>query len=144
VLNTEIEDLSSRLRVSGGNNQAIQMILRKVAERQTLNSEERRIFSQCVARYRRKWDDLRSLSDYVTPIFERVMTLSERSKWALHAEQLRRLADQYGLSSPNSTAAINRIAKGEMLTKSETNAMEHLAQRLRAQGIEVLDLIRKE
>ncbi|MEZ5747426.1 MAG: EH signature domain-containing protein [Paracoccaceae bacterium] len=144
VLNTEIEDLSSRLRGSGGNNQAMQVILRKVAERHTLNSEERKIFSQCIARYRRKWDDLRTLSDYLTPIFDRVMTLSERSKWALQAEQLRTLADQYGLSSPNSTTAINKIAKGDMLTKSETNAMEHLAQRLRAQGIEVLDLIRKE
>lgn len=144
VLNMEIEDLSSRLRGSGGNNQAMQVILRKVAERQTLNSEERKIFSQCIARYRRKWDDLRTLSDYLTPIFDRVMTLSERSKWALQAEQLRTLADQFGLSSPNSTTAINKIAKGDMLTKSETNAMEHLAQRLRAQGIEVLDLIRKE
>ena len=122
----------------------MQVILRKVAERHTLNSEERKIFSKCIARYRRKWDDLRTLSDYLTPIFDRVMTLSERSKWALQAEQLRTLADQYGLSSPNSTTAINKIAKGDMLTKSETNAMEHLAQRLRAQGIEVLDLIRKE
>ena len=144
VLNTEIAELSSRLRGGGDNNQAIQMILRKVAERQTLNSEERKIFSQCVARYRRKWDDLRTLSDYLAPIFDRVMTLSERSKWALQAAQLRRLAEQYGLSSPNSTMAINKVAKGEMLTKKERNAMEHLAQQLRAQGVEVLDLILKE
>lgn len=144
VLNTEIEDLSSRLPVSGGYSQAVQRILRKVAERQTLNSEERKIVSQCVKRYSRKREDLRTLSEYVTPIFDRVMTPAERSKWALHAAQLRRLADQYGLSSPKSTTAINRIAKGEMLSKSETNAMEHLAHRLRAQGIEILDLIRKE
>jgi len=136
--------LTARLRKAGDNNQAIQIILKKVTERQILNSEERKIFSQCVAKYRRKWDDLRILSDYLAPIFDRVMTVAERSNWAKNADRIRRLADDYGLSSPNSTAAIKKISKGELLTKSETNAMEHLAQRLRAQGIELLEIIRKE
>lgn len=144
TLNLEIADLMARLRKSGDSNLGIQMILKKVAERQVLNSEERKIFAQCIAKYRRKWDDLRTLSDYLTPIFDRVMTISERSNWAQNADRIRRLSDDYGLSSPNSTAAINKIAKGEMLTKSETNAMEHLAQRLRAQGVELLELIRRE
>lgn len=143
-LSTEIADLTGRLMRSGDNNQAIQAILKKVAARQVLNSEERKIFSQCIAKYRRRWDDLRMLSDYLTPIFDRVMTISERSRWAQQAGQIRRLADEHGLSSPNSSAAINKIAKGELLSKSETNAMEHLAQRLRAQGVELLELIRKE
>lgn len=144
TLNLEVADLSTRLRKAGDNNQAIQMILKKVTERQVLNSEERKIFSQCIAKYRRKWDDLLILSDYLTPIFDRVMTVAERSNWAQHADRIRRLADDYGLSSPNSTVAIKKISKGELLTKSETNAMEHLAQRLRAQGVELLEIIRRE
>lgn len=144
TLNSAVSDLTARLRIAGDNNQAIQMILKKVTERQILNSEERKIFSQCIAKYRRKWDDLRILSDYLTPIFDRVMTVAERSNWAKNADRIRRLADDYGLSSPNSTAAIKKISKGELLTKSETNAMEHLAQRLRAQGVELLEIIRKE
>lgn len=143
-LSTEIADLVGRLMSSGDNNQAVQAILKKVAARQVLNSEERKIFSQCIAKYRRRWDDLRMLGDYLTPIFDRVMTVSERSRWAQQAGQIRRLADEHGLSSPNSSAAINKIAKGELLGKSEKNAMEHLAQRLRAQGVELLELIRKE
>jgi hypothetical protein len=144
TLNSEVADLTARLRIAGDNNQAIQMILKKVTERQILNSEERKIFSQCIAKYRRKWDDLRILSDHLTPIFDRVMTVAERSNWAKNADRIGRLADDYGLSSSNSTAAIKKISKGELLTKSETNAMEHLAQRLRAQGVELLEIIRKE
>lgn len=144
TLNSEIADLIARLRKAGDNNQAIQMILKKVKERQVLNSEERKIFSECVAKYRRTWDDLRTLREYLTPIFDRVMTISERSKWAQNADRLRRLSDEYGLSSPKSFAAIDRIAKGATLSKSEKNAMENLAQRLRAQGVELIELIRKE
>lgn len=144
ALNLEIADLTTRLKKAGDNNQAIQMILKKVMERQVLNSEERKIFSQCIAKYRLNGGDLRTLSEYLIPIFDRVMTVAERSNWAQNADRIRRLADDYGLSSPNSTAAIKRIAKGELLTKSETNAMEYLAQRLRAQGVELLEIIRRK
>ncbi len=144
TLLTEIDDLTNRIRGVGDHNQAIKMILRKVAGRQTLNSEERKIFANCIAKHRRRLDDLKALSAYLMPIFDRTMTTGERSKWKKAAHRLRKLADQYGLSSFNSESALRKLSDGELLSKSETNAMEYLAQRLRSQGVEVLDLISRE
>lgn len=143
-LNVEVTDLIARLRKTGDYNQAIKIILKKVTEHQVLNNEERKIFSQCIAKYRREWDDLRALSDHLKPIFDRVLTVSERSKWARNANRILELADDYDLSSAKLTLAIKKVSKNELLTKSETNAVEYLAQRLRTQGVELLEIINKE
>ena len=144
TLNLEVADLIEHLRKAGDYNQAIQMILKKVTKRQVLNSEERKILSQCMAKYRLKLDDLHTVSEYLTPIFNRSMTVAERSNWEQNADRIRRLAYDYRLMSATSSAAINKLTKGEMLSKSEKNALEHLSQRLRAHGVDLLKLIKEE
>jgi hypothetical protein len=100
--------------------------------------------ANAIRRNRANDEEFVSLKAFVEPIFNRKLSPYETMLWAEKATEIERIARTRGLISPNVSSALKALVKGHTLGASEKKAMEYMAQRLRRQGVELLEIIRRE
>lgn len=144
AVNAEVNELRARMIRSGDNLAEISEALQKVRERHELDLAEEIRIANAIRRNRANDDEFVSLKAFVEPIFNRKLSPYETMLWAVKANEIERIARTRGLISPNVSSALKALVKGHTLGASEKKAMEYMAQRLRRQGVELLEIIRKE
>lgn len=144
AVNTEVNELRARMIGRGEDLSEIREALRKVRERVDLSLDERIGIVEAIRRTRSHEGEFVSLKAFVEPIFHRQLDPEEVRKWAAKAKEIERIASFRGVNSPNVSSALKALAAGQTLGATEKNAMEYMAQRLRRQGVELLEIIRKE
>jgi hypothetical protein len=144
AVNAEVNELQARMIRSGDNIAEITDTLRKVRERIELDLTEEVRIANAIMRVRVNAEEFSSLKAFVEPIINRKLSPEETILWAVKANEIERIAKSKGLISPNVTAALKALVRGHPLDAREKNAMEYMARRLRRQGVELLELIRKE
>ena len=143
-MNAEVNELRERMIRSGDNLAEISEALQKVRERHELDLTEEIRIANAIRRNRANDEEFVSLKAFVEPIFNRKLSPYETMLWAVKANEIERIARTRGLISPNVSSALKALVKGHTLGASEKKAMEYMAQRLRRQGVELLELIRRE
>ncbi|MCA8926996.1 MAG: hypothetical protein KDC18_02935 [Alphaproteobacteria bacterium] len=141
AINEEAKDLWRRMILNGDRAGAVRDALEKVRAQAWVNPSERANIARAIDRNRNRDDEFVSLKAFVGPIFNRDLSEAELALWHRKAQELEHLAKQYRLISPKVSSALDALGHRRMLTSSEKNAVEHLGQRLRSQGIELLELI---
>lgn len=144
AVNAEVNELRARMIRSGDNLAEISEALQKVRERHELDLAEEIRIANAIRRKRANDDEFVSLKAFVEPIFNRKLSPYETMLWAVKANEIERIARTRGLISPNVSSALKALVKGHTLGASEKKAMEYMAQRLRRQGVELLEIIRRE
>jgi hypothetical protein len=144
AVNAEVNELRARMIRSGDNLAEISEALQKVRERHELDLAEEIRIANAIRRNRANDDEFISLKAFVEPIFNRKLSPYETMLWAVKANEIERIARTRGLISPNVSSALKALVKGHTLGASEKKAMEYMAQRLRRQGVELLEIIRRE
>jgi EH_Signature domain len=144
AVNAEVNELRTRMIRSGDNLAEVSEALKKVRERQELDLEEEIRIANAIRRNRANDEEFVSLKAFVEPIFNRKLSPHEIMLWAAKANEIERIARTRGLISPNVSSALKALVKGHTLGASEKKAMEYMAQRLRRQGVELLEIIRRE
>ena len=144
AVNAEVNELRARMIRSGDNLSEISEALKKVRERHELDLGEEIRIANAIRRRQANDEEFVSLKAFVEPIFNRKLSPNETMLWAVKANEIERIARSKGVISPNVTSALNALVKGHTLGATEKKAMEYLAQRLRRQGVELLEMIRKE
>lgn len=144
AVNAEVNELRARMIRSGDNLAEISEALQKVRERHELDLAEEIRIANAIRRNRANDEEFVSLKAFVEPIFNRKLSPYETMLWAVKANEIERIARTRGLISPNVSSALKALVKGHTLGASEKKAMEYMAQRLRRQGVELLEIIRRE
>lgn len=144
AVNAEVNELRARMLRSGDNLAEISEALQKVRERHELDLAEEIRIANAILRNRANDEEFISLKAFVEPIFNRKLSPYETMLWAVKASEIERIARIRGLISPNVSSALKALVKGHTLGASEKKAMEYMAQRLRRQGVELLEIIRRE
>lgn len=144
AVNAEVNELRARMIRSGDNPAEISEALQKVRERHELDLTEEIRIANAIRRNRANDEEFVSLKAFVEPIFNRKLSPYETMLWAVKANEIERIARTRGLISPNVSSALKALVKGHTLGASEKKAMEYMAQRLRRQGVELLEIIRRE
>lgn len=144
AVNAEVNELRARMIRSGDNLVEISEALQKVRKRHELDQAEEIGIANAIRRNRANDEEFVSLKAFVEPIFNRKLTHYETMLWAAKANEIERIARARGLISPNVSSALQALVKGHTLGASEKKAMEYMAQRLRRQGVELLEIIRRE
>jgi hypothetical protein len=144
AVNTEAKALQERVLRDGGNLSEIKDALRKVIARGELSLPEEMRILRAIERHRINKAEFESLKAFVEPIFHREFSLQETQTWASKAAEITQIVRARGVGSPNVNSALISLQRGVELTATERKAMEYMAQKLRRQGVELLDLIRKE
>lgn len=140
----EAEMLRERLEAVNDNTGGIKQLLYKVMTRRELKGGDATLIAVAINRHRRSVDEFVTLEAYVNPIFNRTLSQDERRLWAAKADMIESLATTRGVISPNVRSALQALKKGANVTQQERNAMEFMAQKLRLQGVELLEIILKE
>lgn len=144
AVNAEAKALQERVLRDGGKLSGIEDALRKVIAREELSlPEELRVIS-AIETHRINAAEFESLKAFVEPIFHREFSLQEAQRWTSKAAEITRIVRARGVGSPNVNSALISLQRGVELTATERKAMEYMAQKLRRQGVELLELIRKE
>ena len=116
----------------------------RLESRQVLGAEELTLMRSVVATYGERYS-LQKLELFLAPIFAKELSPQDMALWIRKAKLIADFASLRGLLSPKSREALERMAENQAeLSQSERNAIEHLAQQFRAQGVELSDFIRKE
>ncbi len=144
AVNAEVDELRARIIQNGGNLGEINETLEKVSDCYALNPAEEIRIANAIRRNRANDEEFVSLKAFVEPIFNRQLHRYETMLWALKANEIERIAHTHGLISPKVASALKTLVKRQTLSASDKKAMEYMAQRLRRQGVELLELIRKE
>lgn len=144
AVNAEVNELRARMIRSGDSLAEISEALQKVRERHELDLAEEIRIANAIRRNRANDEEFISLKAFVEPIFNRKLSPYETMVWAAKANEIEKIARTRGLISPNVSSALKALVKGNILGASEKNAMEYMAQRLRRQGVELLEIIRRE
>lgn len=144
AVNAEVNELRARMIRSGDNLAEISEALQKVRERHELDLAEEIRIANAIRRNRANDEEFVSLKAFVEPIFNRKLSPYETMLWAVKANEIERIARTRGMISPNVSSALKALVKGHTLGASEKKAMEYMAQRLRRQGVELLEIIRRE
>lgn len=144
AVNTEAKALQERVLRDGGNLSEIKDALRKVVARGELSLPEEMRIIRAIERHRINKAEFESLKAFVEPIFHREFSLQEAKTWASKAAEITQIVRARGVGSPNVNSALISLQRGVELTATERKAMEYMAQKLRRQGVELLELIRKE
>ncbi len=144
AVNAEVNELRVRIIQNGGNLGEINEALEKVSGRYALNPAEEIRIANAIGRNRTNAEEFVSLKAFVEPIFNRKLGPYETMLWTQKANEIERIAHTHGLISPKVASALKTLVKRQTLSASDRKAMEYMAQRLRRQGVELLELIRKE
>ena len=144
AVNAEVNELRARMIRSGENLSEISEALQKVRERHELDLAEEIRIANAIRRRQANDEEFVSLKAFVEPIFNRKLSPNETLLWAMKANEIERIARSKGVISPNVTSALKALVNGHTLGATEKKAMEYMAQRLRRQGVELLEMIRKE
>lgn len=144
AVDVEVNDLVARVIKSGDTMDGINQALQKVRDRHELNLTDEVRIEIAIKHYSKNEEEFVNLKAFVAPIFNRKLSPSETKLWALKANEIERIAKSKRLISPNVSSALKALVRGQILGASEKKALEYLAQRLRRQGVELLELIRKE
>lgn len=144
AVDAEVKELRERMLHKSDKLWEIDHPLQKILERKELRSAEQTRITHAIRRHRVLDTEFQSLRVFLEPIFLRKMSPYETSLWAAKVNEIERIARARGLISPNVSSALKSLARREELGVSEKNAMEYMAQRLRHQGVELLEIIRKE
>jgi hypothetical protein len=144
TVDAKVNALRAQMIRSEDNLVKISRALQKVDERWELDFEEAVAVSHAIKRNCANDEEFASLKAYLEPIFNRDLSSYETIRWPIKAKEIEEIAQNRGLISPNVSLALKALVNGHDLAASEKRAMEFMAQRLRRQGVELLEIIRKE
>lgn len=140
----DLARLRQQLELRGEVTSNLRSIFDRLERRQVLSSEELGLIRPTVANLRERYS-LEKLDDFLKPIFRSGLSPAELALWIRKAQQVASLASLRGLLSPKGREALARLAENNAeLSQSDYNAIEYLAQQLRAHGLELAEFIRKD
>lgn len=140
----ELARLRQQLEQKGDVASNLRSIFDRLERRQVLSSEELTLIRPIVAKLRERYS-VERLDDFLKPIFHSSLSPAEMALWIRKAQQVASLASLRGLLSPKGREALARLAENKAeLSQSDYNAIEYLAQQLRAHGLELAEFIRKD
>lgn len=140
----DLARLRRQLDQKGELTSGLRSIFDRLERRQVLNADELALIRPTVARLRERYG-IEKLDDFLRPIFHSDLSPAEMAIWIRKAQKVASLASLRGLLSPKGREALARLAENRTeLSQSDRNAIEYLAQQLRAQGLELAEFIRKD
>ena len=144
AVNAEVDELLARMIKNGDELAEVSEAMQKVLDRHELDLADEVRIANAIRRNRAYDDEFASLKAFVEPIFNRKLSPDEIMRWAVKANEIEQIVRNLGLMSPNVSSALKVLVNGHTLGASEKKAMEYMAQRLRRQGVELLEIIRKD
>lgn len=140
----EAEDLLKRITVLGNAEIGVVSALRKVMQGKEVSVPEEMGIIRALETNKNHRDEFSTLRSFLQPILNRLISREERKLWAKKVSEIERYASDFGILSPKARSGLQALESGAILSPTDKNALEYMAQRLRRQGVELLELIRKE
>lgn len=140
----EAEDILKRVTVLANADIGIISALRKVIQGKEVSVPEEMGIIRAIETNKNYREEFSSLRSFLQPILNRPISREERKLWAKKAREIKRYAIDFAIISPKARSALQALEDGAILSPTDKNALEYMAQRLRRQGIELLELIREE
>jgi hypothetical protein len=144
IAKLEAEELLRRVTVLQNAEFGVVSALRKVIQGKEISVPEEMGMIRALEMNKNFRNEFLSLRTYLQPILHRPIGREERKLWEKKVEEIERYARDMGILSPKALSALQALGSGAILSPTDKNALEHMAQRLRRQGVELLELIRKE
>ena len=140
----EAKYLIRRLTIVGNYSNSVISALENISQGKEINFSDETQLIQALEANKKYRDEFSNLRTFLQPIFKRAISRDERSLWAKKVRTIERYATDLGFLSPKVRSALNALEEGTVLSPKDKNALEHMAQRLRRNGIELLELIHME
>lgn len=140
----EAEELLKRVTSLGNGETGVISALRKVIQGKEISVPEEMGMIRALEINKNSRNEFFNLRRYLQPIFNRPISREERKQWEEKVDKIESFARDMGILSPKSLAGLRALASGAALSPTDKNALEYMAQRLRRQGVELLELIHKE